>query len=143
MKFLNDLLKGESAENLSYSADLGGVFGNAVGSLIAGKVQREQSKTKQMIAEINAKRSAREARYQLGLTKVANQGDAYSNAVFQAAENARAASQAMGNELLAFNLADIEEKSRLPSMLETGGGFVQGLATAHMNREARRVRREI
>lgn len=146
MDFLKGLMANVNAEDLQFGSDVGRAVTNVYGAYAARSIQKERSKTNKLVGEINARAAARDARYQLGLSRVAQSrsgADGYSNAVFRAAENAREATRRVENERLAVELRDIDQRTALPSGLEAVGSFGLDLIGAYAQRNKTRAQREI
>ncbi|MEL6467102.1 MAG: hypothetical protein AAFQ58_19240 [Pseudomonadota bacterium] len=146
MKFLDDLLSGTSAEDLKMAAGQGDAIGQLVGQFSARGVVKAQAETRRKVSKINARAAARDARYQQGLATVSNaaQGaDGYSNAVFQAAENAREATLRVEAERLSAKLQSIDAQAALPSPFSAAGGFALNMIGTYAKRNQARAAREI
>lgn len=122
-----------TSTGLQNAADIGQGLTGLARPFIARGAQREAAKTRRMIAEINAKRTAREARYAQGLASVQNAGAGggqYGSFLFTIADNARAAEERIQDEYLTARRADIAEKATIPTLGAAAFDFSGSLARA-------------
>lgn len=146
MDFLSQLVAGMGGESgassaLRFGNDMGGVAAEAITSIGARGIAKENAKTRKLVAKINVKRQSRDLRYQQGLATVANAGQGgYGNAVFQAAANARAASERKQDILLQAQQENRAERNALPGNLEIATNFMTGATEAFAKRTEREGR---
>lgn len=129
---LFDSLSGAGLSRAAGSFSTGASIGSAIAGLaapgLAKKAEAGQAKTRKMVADINAKRTARELRYAQGLASVqvaAGGGAAsYGSNLFAMADDARKKAEIVEQEYLTLKLQDNAGRRALP----TFGGAALDLA---------------
>lgn len=117
--------------------------GAGIGSAIAGlfvpgmtkKVNAEVDKTRNLIAGINAKRTARDLRYAQGMALVQNAAvgvsGAYGSALYAAADDARKKEEHIQNEYLQAKLEGLRAKAAAPTGADAAFNLVGSLTSAY------------
>lgn len=119
--------------------------GAGIGSAIAGlfvpgmakKANAESDKTRVMIGDINARRVARDLRYQQGLASIQNAAGgisgSYGSALFAMADDARKKEEAVQNEHLKQKMESLSAKANLPTATDAAFNLVGSISTAWGN----------
>lgn len=120
--------------------------GAGIGSAIAGlfvpgmarKVNAEVAKTRNLIAGINAKRTARDLRYAQGLALVQNAAvgvsGSYGSALYAMADDARKKEEHIQNEYLQAKLENGRAAAAAPTGMDAAFNLVGSVTSAYGSR---------